>query len=390
MGSEGEMAARLIPEFEQQHPGIRVRVQSIPWSAAHEKLLTAFVGGTLPDVFQLGVTWLPEFAALGALEPLDDRVAALRDDFFPGVWDTSVIDGAVVAVPWYADTRLLFYRRDLFAAAGVAEPPRTWASWRDALERLQRSLGSGRHALFLPLAEWEPPVVFALSLGATLLRDGDRFGDFESAGFREAFAFHLSLFERGLAPRAGAGATSSLYRDFAEGWFGSFLSGPWNLGELAERTPSTLADAWATAPLPGPDERRPGVSIAGGGSLAIRAGTPRREVAWQLVAWLSEPAQQLELYRRTGDLPPRRSAWQDEALARDPHVAAFRVQLDHVRALPKVPEWERIAGKISRYTEAAVRGEQTADAALAALDGDVDRILDKRRFLLAQQRGSTE
>src|SRR5262245_18822963 len=61
MGREGEVVQRLMPEFERRHPGVRVRVQQVPWSAAHEKLLTALVGGTMPDVFQLGSTWIAEF-----------------------------------------------------------------------------------------------------------------------------------------------------------------------------------------------------------------------------------------------------------------------------------------------------------------------------------------
>jgi multiple sugar transport system substrate-binding protein len=384
LGVEGDAVAGMMPAFERAHPGLRVRVQQIPWSAAHEKLLTAFVGESLPDAFQLGVTWIPEFAALGALEPLDARAAALRADHFDGVWDANVIDGAQVALPWYVDTRLLFHRRDLFAAAGVATPPRTWDAWRDALAQVQRSLGPDRHALFAPPTEWELPVVQALSRGATLLRDENRFGDFQSDAFRAAFAFHLSLYERGLAARAGAGATASLYRDFAEGWFASFVSGPWNLGQLAERMPPALAEAWTTAPLPGVDADHPGVSIAGGASLAIRRGTPRADAAWTLVAWLAEPEQQVALYRSAGDLPPRRSTWADPALAGDARVAAFRAQLEHVRAMPKIPEWERIAAAIGRHTEGAVRGETTPDAALAALDRDVDRILQKRRSLRAE------
>src|SRR2546423_10891040 len=74
LGREGEVVARMIPEFERQHPGWQVRVQQIPWSAAHEKLLTAYVGGAMPDVLRAGNTWLPELVALGALEPLDERL----------------------------------------------------------------------------------------------------------------------------------------------------------------------------------------------------------------------------------------------------------------------------------------------------------------------------
>ena len=48
MGREGEVVLELLPDFERAHPGIRVDVQQVPWTAAHEKLLTAFAGGVTP------------------------------------------------------------------------------------------------------------------------------------------------------------------------------------------------------------------------------------------------------------------------------------------------------------------------------------------------------
>src|SRR5215207_9206354 len=66
-GREGEVVQELMRDFERQNPGIRVHVQQIPWTAAHEKLLTAYVGDATPDVAQLGNTWIPEFVALNAL-----------------------------------------------------------------------------------------------------------------------------------------------------------------------------------------------------------------------------------------------------------------------------------------------------------------------------------
>ena len=119
-----------------------MRVQQVPWSAAHEKLLTAYVGGAMPDALQLGNTWIPEFVALGALEPLGARIEASkipREDFFAGRAGRGVVDGETWALPWYADTRLLFYRADLLAEAGVAEPPRTWPAWRAALAARRRA-----------------------------------------------------------------------------------------------------------------------------------------------------------------------------------------------------------------------------------------------------------
>ena len=67
---------------------------------------------------------------------------------------------------------------------------------------------------------------------------------------------------------------------------------------------------------------------------------------------------------------------------------AFRLQLERVRPTPKVPEWERIADRITRYAESAVRAELGIDEALAALDRDVDEILEKRRWMMRREAAS--
>src|SRR5882724_5334449 len=70
LGREGEVVTALLPQFEKENPDIKVTVQQIPWTAAHEKLLTAYVGESTPDVAQMGNTWIPEFVAVRALADL--------------------------------------------------------------------------------------------------------------------------------------------------------------------------------------------------------------------------------------------------------------------------------------------------------------------------------
>jgi len=392
MGREGEAASTLVAEFERRHPGVRVEVQRIPWSAAHEKLLTAFVGQALPDVMQVGNTWLPELALLEAIAPLDERLDAssvlARDDWFPGILDTNVIEGRTWGIPWYVDTRLLFYRSDLLAAAGYPDPPRTWTAWREAMRAVRRQGGPDRFGILLPPADWQPLVILAFARGARLLRDGNCRGDFRAPAFREALAFYVALFQEGLAPLGGAAVAANLYQDFARGDLAFVLTGPWNLGEFARRLPAALASHWSTAPMPAADPAAgdgepdgPGPSLAGGASLVLVRGSPRADLAWQLIEFLGEPAQQLRLHELTGDLPARKQAWELAQLQAAPRVRAFWEQLQFVRPTPKIPEWERIAGKVGQWAEVAVRGQRPLDAALAALDAEVDAILEKRRWL---------
>src|SRR6266571_5850246 len=197
LGREGEVVQALLPEFERENPGIRVRVQQVPWTAAHEKLLTAYVGDATPDVAQLGNTWVPEFVAVDALERLDSLVAASTAvhaaDYFPGIWSTNVLAGSVYGIPWYVDTRLLFYRTDLLARAGFAAPPTTWNDWLAAMRSLKAQGGRDRYAIFLPTNEWPPPVILGLQAGSPILKDGARYGAFREPPFRRAFDFYLRL-----------------------------------------------------------------------------------------------------------------------------------------------------------------------------------------------------
>lgn len=387
MGREGEVVSQLVAEFEQSHPGVHVQVQQLPWSAAHEKLLTAFAGEVTPDLCELGNTWIAEFAALHALEPLDARVAAssaiLPDDYFKGIWDTNRVGGAVYGVPWYVDTRILFYRRDLLAQAGYTTPPRTWSEWTAMLEAIRQQRVPGRYGIVLPVNEFEPLVALALQQNEPMLRDGDTRGNFRSAAFGRALAFYASMFRRGYSPPAAASDESNIWNEFGRGRFVFFISGPWNIGELQRRLPGALQQSWMTAPLPGPDG--PGASIAGGSSLVLFHHAHMKPAAWQLVEYLSRPDIQRRFHALTGDLPPRRSAWRDGALAADPYAQAFRDQLDRVEPTPPIPEWERIANEIRLVAERVVDGRLSVEEAQRELDARTDVILEKRRALLARR-----
>ncbi|MCA1851404.1 MAG: extracellular solute-binding protein, partial [Beggiatoa sp.] len=362
MGREGEAVKALLPEFERRHPGLRVRVQQVPWSAAHEKLLTAFAGDALPDVFHLGNTWLPELVALRALAPLDawlpGSIEITGQVFFAGLFETQVFDGHAYGLPWYVDARLLFYRQDRLAEAGFSAPPRTWAEWITAMERIQAQAGASTdrrngHAIFLPMNEWEPPVILALGLGASLLKDQDRYGNFRDTRFRRAFEFYTGIFDRDLAPALGQNQIANLYQDLARDRFAMFITGPWNIGELRRRLPAKTFALWRTAPMPEPEtlapgSPRPGVSIAGGASLVVSRRSPHPEAAFRLVEYLCDGAQQLRFYRATGNLPARRDTWIAGDLETDPLVAGFWEQMQHLRSTPAIPEWERIASGIER------------------------------------------
>ena len=382
MGREGEVVGELLADFQREHAGLTVRVEQLPWTAAHEKLLTAFAGDATPDVAQLGNTWIAEFAALGALERLEpwletDRSIAAAD-YFDGIWRTNQVDGALYGLPWYVDTRLLFYRRDLFARAGVRTMPDDWAGFTRALDALQRA--GTPHPLLLPVAEYEPLLALALQQDEPLLRDGGRFGNFRSAGFKRALGFYMERFWSGHAPSTSGGEIANLWQEFGRGTFAAFISGPWNIGELDRRLPAALRDSWSTATLPGPNG--PGASTAGGSSLVIFRRSQRQADAMKLLSFLSRPDVQLRFHALTGDMPPRRSAWTRVPLSTDARARAFATQLERAKPSPAVPEWERIAQEMQLVATRAVAERWSIEQATTTIDARVDGFLAKRRWML--------
>lgn len=387
MGYEGEVVAQFVPEFERRNPGIRVEVQQLPWSAAHEKLLTSFAGDALPDVCALGTTWIPEFASLGALTPIEPYLSATPSiqprDYFQGAWDAGVIEARAYAVPWYVETRLPFYRRDILESAGIREPPRNWDEWRKALAAIKKKVGPDRYAILLPLNEFEPLLNLAIQQPDPLLRDGGRYGNFRSPGFRRALAFYKEIFDKDWAPAVGNQEIANVWDEFGRGYFSFYVNGSWNIAKFRERLSGPAASAWSTMPLPGPGGG-PGASVAGGTSFVLFAKSKHKDAAWKLVTFLSDPEVQTRFYGLTGDLPPRRSAWTREPLAGDPYTRAFREQLERAKTTPKVPEWERIAQEMRIVSEQMVAGRYSVDEAAAELDRRADRMLEKRRWMLDQ------
>ena len=392
MGTEGERVKELIPEFERTHPNIHVVVQQIPWTAAHEKLLTAYAGESTPDVCQLGNTWLPEFAMLKALEPLDPwmRNSSLvqLDDFFEGVLQTNIIDSTLYGIPWYVDTRVLFYRHDLLREAGYNEPPKTWNEMLRlcAIVKEQAAKqGMKRYPLFMPTNEWVPAIVLGMQAGGDLLRDNKTRGNFSGQKYRKAFQLMSEIYRKEYSP-SGMQLIINLYNSFSDGLVCMYITGPWNIGEFSQRVSPEVQSQWMTAPLPSMDSISPGVSLPLGTSLVIFHNSRHKDAAAQLIEFLASREQSLAFYKITGNLPPRKSAWTDTSLANNRYIQAFYRQLQRLAPLPQVPEWEQIVIKLQLYVEYIATNTMSVDEALRRFDSDVDRMLEKRRWMVENGR----
>jgi multiple sugar transport system substrate-binding protein len=217
--------------------------------------------------------------------------------------------------------------------------------------------------------------------GDSFLRDDATRGNFSGSNFKRAFDLLASFYHKEYSP-SGQQLITNFYDSFGHGLITMYITGPWNIGEFTRRLPQKLQDQWMTAPLPSIDSTWPGASLPLGTSLVIFRQSRKKEASWRFIEFLGSVEQSIAFYRITGNLPPRRSAWQDSALTSNKYIRAFFQQLQRLEPLPQVPEWEQIVIKLQLYVEYIATKTLTVDEALRRFDNDVNRMLVKRRWLV--------
>ena len=367
-----------------QHPGIRVDVQQIPWTAAHEKLLTAFVGEATPDVAQLGNTWIPEFAALDALAPLDARVARLVDRRSPATTSPASGTRTSSTATLYGDAVVRRHARALLSHATCSRAPAT-TRCRDAgtsgarRMRARSSARSGRDTLRdLPAdqrvdAARDPRPAGRLA-AARRRRDARRVLRAARSGARSTF-YARPVPRRARAAASATTQIANLYQEFARGYVRDVHHRPVEPRRVpappARRAAGRVGDGAAARARRRRDRRVAGRRLEPRGLPRARS---TRTAAWKLIEFLSRPEQQVRFYELTGDLPARRErvgrlgaraairssrAFRDAARARRADAEGAGVGADRDRSCRSTPS-------------APSAARRRADAALAALDRDVD------------------
>jgi len=369
MGNEGEVLEELATAFEEENPDVTIDVTAVPWDGAHDRIATAIAGGEVPDVTMLGTTWVGEFAATGAFEPTPDDLVD-QSSFFEGSWDTAVVDDVAYGVPWYVDTRVLYYRTDMAEAAGV-EPPETWDEYK-AFAQAMKDQGATSGVSLPPggFDSWQYVLPLVWQQGGDVLdADGATF-TLDSPEWQEAFAFYASFFEEGLSEpvRLEGG---EIEQKFISGQVGSFYSGPFHVSLLRDQGGAEFEDKFAVAMVPGEASR---TSFTGGGNLAVFNDTENRDAAWKFVRWLSQPETQIEWYGISTDLPSVQAAFEDPIFADDPYLSVFAEQLADSKSPPAIPTWAQVSAVIDQQLEAVTRGETTVEDALASLQQQAEAI----------------
>lgn len=370
MGAEGEKLGDVAEEYEKAHSNITVKVTPVGWDVAHQKLVAAAAAGKMPDVMQMGSSWLGEFADMGALEPVDTEVFH-KDDFFPSAWEQGTYDGETYGVPWYVDTRVLFYRTDLAEKAGLKGAPATMADLQKAAAAYQGEAGTKWGLDIQPsnLDAVQSFYPFLYSAGGAVLTEGGK-PVVNSPEAVKALEDYAGFFEKGLSDktfRPGYDVT----KDFNSGAKPMYFGGPWMMGLLDDNYPE-LKGKWAVAPVP---VGKASLSWAGGANLAVSADSSHKAAAKEFIQYLTDVKGQADWYERTKDLPANTAAWKSGELATDANLKVFREQAETAKVLPAQPKLTEITSKLDDAIGEVTQGKSSAKAALDKAQAEIEGLV---------------
>ena len=371
MGEEGEKLPDFVQGFTEENPDANVEVTTIPWADVMTKFQTAVAAGTVPDAIMIGSSFMPTMVATGGLAPVPEGLVD-NDDFVEGAAASTVADGVAYGVPWYVETRVLYYRSDLAKAAGV-EAPTSWEELTAFAEAMKANGSTPRPPPPLGAPEDATQVIlpfYSQAGGSVLNEAGDGF-DLDNQAMVDALDYYASFFTEGLSPLSGYGDSQN--SAFVDGSDPAFISGPWMVNVLADlQGEDWVEQNVATVPVPAGSANND--SYIGGAHLGVFAEAKNADGAWKLIRWLSEPETQQAWFDATSDLPALNSAWDYEALTSNPRTQVLQEQLENTIAPPTVPSWDELSATIETEAEKVANGQVSSEDAAKAIQAKADTL----------------
>ena len=280
-----DFSTRLVEEYNASHEN-QVTLTVIPNDNYLQKVGTAAGAGALPDILAADVVYSPNYTSQNLYLDISDRVAALdyADDLAPSHLAAGSWEDKLYAVPHKLDSSVMYYNKDLFAAAGL-DPEKPPTNFEEVLEysRAITALGEGTYGFQLAgncggcgVYSLFP---YAWAAGADVLSDDGLTADFDNDVFREIFTLYRTLWDEELVP------SNNLTEDGST-WQTAFIAG--DIGILPHGSPIAgdlmkQADfEWGVTSLMAPDGSATSTFV-GGDVAGITATSKNADAAWHFL-----------------------------------------------------------------------------------------------------------
>jgi multiple sugar transport system substrate-binding protein len=389
---EADVRMRVIDEFQRRHPDIKVRTV-LSGGDPMQQMLTYCAGGKCPDVL---MAWELTYAGLadrGVLLDLNTILAAdpthaakLRADGFPVLYDTFGFKGGQYAFPEQWSGNYLFFNKKLFDEANLRPPGRwedawSFAEFLDCAKALTKRDASGKVTQWGFVDTWVPYYsagLFGMNNGASWSVPWNNPGrmNFDDDAFTEGVQFYADLANAyRVAPTSTEQQSTSTTDLFSLGRAAMAMGGHWRYSTFSK------ADGldFDVTVLPVGPKGHGARSDVGTTGLAIAAGSPRKQQAWEFVKFVTGPIGQAVIAESGLFVPVLKSAMNSQGFAKA-HARLHNLEVltggpARSSHLPVTPAWERIEALMDRRFGPVLHGLQSAASFKNGLATEADTVL---------------
>jgi len=384
--NQDQLEATVMPAFYEAYPGITVEFVNYSPNDTAANLALAIQGGTgAPDVALMNSARVPQLVELGGLTDLTDLMADDIADFAPAILAPGLRDGRYYAMTWDTGPAVLYYRRDIFEAAGLPSDPEsvdelvaTWDAYFEVCQTIMTETG-------LPCLNMNKAANNGVLFTSLLIAQGLGYWDADGV-LTVNTPDHVATLE--LLGRFWEAGLVSDDNEWTDGWYASLnevaLEGGtvqpiatlpiavWMGGFLKNWAAVDAAGLWGVVRFPAVAEGGARSSNLGGSSYTIPAQSTNQEAAWAFISFVNSTESQVQLFAYGDVFPARISTYSDPVFSEpDAYFADQPVREVYAEAGRTVPEANVVgihSGVIDSYISVAIQryaaGEVSAQEAL--------------------------
>lgn len=373
-GQLGEVIQTQVAKFNQSQDKIEVEaIFQQSYNGVQEKFQAALVGGDVPEIVQMEIHATPQFAASGALTPLEEFYkndpSFNFDDLIPATLLNQSWQGKLYAMPINRSTPLLYYNKQLFREAGLdpEKPPQTWPEFREMAKKLTKGEGENKVYGFVPASSWWYFESMVWSNGGQLMSDDLKTVTFAEPG-AEVVQIWTDMIHTDKTARTFTGdkANELLQQQFIQGRAAMVMNSTADLGRYTR----DITDwEFGTAFLPHMEGHTNAVPTGGAAAAIPAAVSPeKKQAAWEFIKWWVSSEQAAFWSQNTGYFPVRKSSiellTQQGYYKERPNFQTTLDQLQYAREAPLSPHWPAIAKEITKGMEESLINNVPAKDAL--------------------------
>jgi N,N'-diacetylchitobiose transport system substrate-binding protein len=372
-------------DFNAKHPNVKVDVQIQQWSDVTTKLDTAYAGSTPPDVVELGNTLVAKYAAAGALEDIGGKKGSFEGsaNWLQSLTESCTFGGKLYCVPYYAGSRAVIYRKDMFTAAGITNTPASTDELLTDGQKLMTANASDSNfsALYFPGKYWYAAAPFVWDFGGDIATQsgGQWKGSLDSSQAQQGLTTLKGIVDK-LSRADKTGDELKQDQAFAQGHIAMIVANGWEVGVITDPKAGdpSLKDKLGVFPIPSHTAGKTAPVFLGGSDLGISAKSKMQGLAQEWVKLLAGVKFQTQM-ATVGQVIPNNTTLLD-LNANNPLLGTFAAAAKNSRFVPNSPNWANVesANVLQDMLVSIFTAKQTIPAATSAASSQIGTILNAK------------